>query len=97
MKTNLRLNFSIIEQITKDIITYKDALEDIKFSVNKVNEIVEDENSGEAIDGLKGQFKGLTKDIDECYNELEELSSIFGGYTFDMQSIIKPKNKSRQL
>lgn len=55
MKSDLRLNFGVLEDIAEKTMKYKESLETVKEVLENVNNKI-DENEGKAIDELR---KGL--------------------------------------
>jgi hypothetical protein len=92
LKTDIRINYSVLEEIRDNIKKYKDAIETIKIVLSSVNKKLEGENEGQAINALKVIHTELKTDLEGCQGELDDLYNIFNGYISEMQDIIKPIN-----
>jgi hypothetical protein len=94
LKSDLKVNYSIIGNIRDKIATYKSAIEVMEESLNNIKSRLETENSGEAVAALISKHEDLQGDIDSCKGELEDLFNLFSGYHDEMTGIISPKNYS---
>ncbi|MDS0527692.1 polymorphic toxin-type HINT domain-containing protein [Clostridium sp. SHJSY1] len=90
MKRDIRINYSLIYEITNQIYQYKAAIGIMENSLNGIKVILENENKGESITALIGRYESLQKKINSCKEELEDLYNLFGGYYNDMKTLIRP-------
>ena len=93
MKSDLRLNFGVLEDIAEKTMKYKESLETVKEVLESVNNKI-DENEGKAIDELRKGYKDINEDLDRCLEEVDDIYDIMNRYTDEMQSIITPKKKN---
>lgn len=93
MKSDLRLNFGVLEDIAEKTMKYKESLETVKEVLENVNNKI-DENEGKAIDELRKGYKDINEDLDRCLEEVDDIYDIMNRYTDEMQSIITPKKKN---
>ena len=93
MKSDLRLNFGVLEDIAEKTMKYKESLETVKEVLESVNNKI-DENEGKAIDELRKGYKDINEDLDRCLEEVDDIYDIINRYTDEMQSIITPKKKN---
>ena len=96
MISDIRVNYGVLEDITDDMRKYRDALCTMSDVIKTVNNELSN-NKGKSIEELKKLSKSIYKDIGSCKDELDSLYKIFSGYCNDMQSIIKPVNKSKLM
>lgn len=94
MRSNIKINYSILKEITQKTYDYKAALEEIDETINNINVMLQENNSGESIDALKECYEDLKGNLESCYNEVSEIHKVFDEYITEMTSIIKPKNES---
>ncbi|MDS0527133.1 CdiA family toxin C-terminal domain-containing protein [Clostridium sp. SHJSY1] len=97
MKLDLKINFSVILEITEKIYTYRKALETMQEALNRINGRLENENSGEAVTALVDKHKELQNEIESCKVELDTLYRLFDGFYNDMTSIIHPINYGAEV
>ncbi len=89
MKRDLKINFSIIEEIIRETRKYKSALKEMERAAANVIRVLED-NRAKSIEKLKKLYYGYIKELNKCYTELDDLDTILTSYTNEMQAIIKP-------
>jgi len=97
LKRDIRINYSVLESISLNIKKYKNAIETIRQVLSFVNNKLEDENQGEAIEVLKDNYTDLEGDLEGCKGELNDLYTIFDGYICEMQDIIRPVSSSNMM
>lgn len=97
MKSDLKINFSVIQEIAESINTYKKALETMQEALNSINGRLESENSGQAVTALIDRHEELQNDINTCKEELESLHKLFNGFYQDMTGIIHPVNYGAEV
>ena len=90
MKRDIKINYSVLENIRDKISSYKNAIKTIEEVLKTVNSKLENENEGQAIDSLKNKHEELKGDLEGCHGELLDLYTIFNGYINEMQGIISP-------
>ena len=96
MKRDLKINFNILEEIGYEIKKYKTALEEMEQASSRMISLLE-ESESKSVEELKKIYRGFTAEIKNCYMELEDLGNITANYTNEMQAIIKPINKQRDM
>lgn len=89
LKRDIRIKYSVLEEIRDQIKQYKNAIETIQEVLNTVNNKLE-ENEGQAVNQLKGNYDEIKGDLEGCHEEVDDLYTIFDGYISDMQDIIRP-------
>lgn len=91
MKSDIKINYSKLEEIEIKTKEYKIALEDISDVLKKVD-IVLAGNTGESIDSLKEYLGRITDSVDSCYTEVTDIDNILLEYLKDMQSLMPAIN-----
>ena len=79
LKRDLKINFSILDDIVAEIAKYKSALKEMKDATAKMMRLFE-ENKGETVTALKELYVGFTAEIEKCYTEVNDINSIFVSY-----------------
>ena len=92
MKRDIKVNYGVIGEVVNKLRIYKEALTTIREVVESINEKIESENSGKAVEELKKIGKKINEDLKSCKNEIEDLYELFNGYNNEMQEIIRPNN-----
>lgn len=87
LKRDLKINFSILDDIVAEIAKYKSALKEMKDATAKMMRLFE-ENKGETVTALKELYVGFTAEIEKCYTEVNDINSIFVSYIGEMEEII---------
>ena len=94
MKRDLKINFSILEEIIREIKKYRSALEEMERAASNMTGQLE-KSTSKTVDELGKIYREFTAELKKCYTELEDLDIILSGYTHEMQAIIRPVNKGK--
>ncbi|WP_234998536.1 AHH domain-containing protein [Salirhabdus sp. Marseille-P4669] len=92
MKSDLKINYGILEDIINQLHKYQGALGNMREALSNIDSFVET-NYGESIDAWKDKIKTSELNIKEYEIQIKDLLSLFENYVTDTTSIIYPLEK----
>ncbi|WP_234998534.1 hypothetical protein [Salirhabdus sp. Marseille-P4669] len=92
MKSDLKINYGILEDIINQLHKYQGALGNMRDSLSNIDSFVET-NYGKSIDAWKDKIKTSELNIKEYEIQIKDLLSLFENYVTDTTSIIYPLEK----
>jgi hypothetical protein len=93
MKRDLKINYCILEGMTQEIKRYKFALDTMERSASNMVRMLR-QNTSMAISELEEMYTNFTVELKKIREELQDLYGILSSYTNEMQTIIRPVNKT---
>ena len=97
MKRDIKVNYGTLSGVVSNLKQYNEAIESIDGLLISINEKLENENDGKAIEALQSKYDKLKGQIDSCKEETEDLYNIFNNYVNDMTAIIKPIDDQKMM
>ncbi|EAD5120861.1 deaminase domain-containing protein [Listeria monocytogenes] len=92
MKRDLKINFGILEQIRDELYQFMRALENMKSSVNNIDNLLANA-SGKSIEAISQDKKGVITAIDTYKEQVNDVYVLISDYIGDMTSYIRPINQ----
>ncbi|EPU1811178.1 DNA/RNA non-specific endonuclease [Listeria monocytogenes] len=92
MKRDLKINFGILEQICDELYQFMRALENMKSSVNNIDNLLANA-SGKSIEAISQDKKGVITAIDTYKEQVNDVYVLISDYIGDMTSYIRPINQ----
>ncbi|HAK1573822.1 TPA: hypothetical protein H1082_002748 [Listeria monocytogenes] len=92
MKRDLKINFGILEQIRDELYQFMRALENMKASVNNIDNLLANA-SGKSIEAISQDKKGVITAIDTYKEQVNDVYVLISDYIGDMTSYIRPINQ----
>ena len=97
MKRDIKVNYGTLSGVVSNLKQYNEAIESIDGLLISINEKLENENDGKAIEALRNKYDKLKVQIDSCKEETKDLYNIFNNYINDMTDIIKPIDDQKMM
>lgn len=92
MKRDLKINFGILEQIRDELYQFMRALENMKSSVNNIDNLLANA-SGKSIEAISQDKKDVITAIDTYKEQVNDVYVLISDYIGDMTSYIRPINQ----
>lgn len=92
MKRDLKINFGILEQIRDELYQFMRALENMKASVNNIDNLLANA-SGKSVEAISQDKKGVITAIDTYKEQVNDVYVLINDYIGDMTSYIRPINQ----
>ncbi len=96
MKRDIKVNFSAVDSIADGAGKYSAVVESMLEAVNRTTAILQTD-AGQANAELRALREDLAKDLNKCYTTLNSLRDVFAGYSYDMQSYVRPVNAAQMV
>lgn len=92
MKRDLKINFGILEQIRDELYQFMRALENMKASVNNIDNLLANA-SGKSIEAISEDKQGVITAIDTYKEQVNDVYVLISDYIGDMTAYIRPINQ----
>lgn len=92
MKRDLKINFGILEQIRDELYQFMRALENMKSSVNNIDNLLANA-SGKSIEAISEDKQGVITAIDTYKEQVNDVYVLISDYIGDMTAYIRPINQ----
>ncbi|EIM0412975.1 DNA/RNA non-specific endonuclease [Listeria monocytogenes] len=92
MKRDLKINFGILEQIRDELYHFMRALENMKASVNNIDNLLANA-SGKSVEAISEDKQGVITAIDTYKEQVNDVYVLISDYIGDMTSYIRPINE----
>ncbi|WP_260511303.1 hypothetical protein [Listeria marthii] len=92
MKRDLKINFGILEQIRDELYQFMRALENMKASVNNIDNLLANA-SGKSVEAISEDKQGVITAIDTYKEQVNDVYVLISDYIGDMTDYIRPINQ----
>ncbi len=96
MRTDLKLNYGVLDAVSARIKAYHDAIEDMDQALEGLKGVLENQES-KAVEKLLEKIGGTTTNLGGKKTTLKQLKDILDDYTEDMESFVGAVNRNGQV
>lgn len=96
MRTDLKLNYGALDAISARISAYHDAIDDMEQALNKLNGVLENQES-EAVEKLLEKIGSTATNLGDKKTTLKLLKNILDEYTEDMEALVGAVSRNERV
>ena len=96
MRTDLKLNYGVLDAVSARIKAYHDAIEDMDQALEELKGVLENQES-EAVEKLLEKIGSTTTNLEGKKTTLKQLKDILDDYTEDMEALVGATNRNGQV
>ncbi|SFG87052.1 hypothetical protein SAMN04487761_1871, partial [Lachnospiraceae bacterium C7] len=94
MKTDLNINYAVLEDIADNVKLYKTAIEDIDDSIRELSKVIEKQKS-ESTKKLASKISKKKDKRSDLIKKLDEIQKMIQNYCADMRSLVNCKQEQK--
>ncbi|WP_141769958.1 hypothetical protein, partial [Bacillus massilinigeriensis] len=96
MKRDLQINYGILDNIIEQLHTYKNALDKMEASLEKINAFIS-LNEGESVEAWEDQVRKIKRDIKHYRKQVKDLTNLFENYVQRTTAHIAPLSRNAMM
>ncbi|WP_234969339.1 hypothetical protein [Bacillus massilinigeriensis] len=96
MKRDLQINYGILDNIIKQLHTYKNALDKMEASLEKINAFIS-LNEGESVEAWEDQLQKIKREIKNYRKQVKDLTNLFENYVERTTAHIAPLSRNAMM
>jgi len=94
LKTDLKINYAVLEDIADNVNLYKTAIEDIDDSIGELSKVIEKQKS-ESTKKLASKISKKKDKRSDLIKKLDEIQKMIQNYCADMRSLVNCKQEQK--
>ncbi|WP_234969346.1 hypothetical protein [Bacillus massilinigeriensis] len=96
MKRDLQINYGILDNIIEQLHTYKNALDKMEASLEKINAFIS-LNEGESVEAWEDQVRKIKREIKNYRKQIKDLTNLFENYVERTTAYISPLSRNAMM
>ncbi len=96
MKSDLQINYGILDNIIEQLHSYKNALDKMEASLEKINAFIS-LNEGESVEAWEDQVQKIKRDIKNYRTQVKDLTNLFENYVQRTTAHIAPLSRNAMM